>query len=220
MQWSKVVKTVLGVRGGQVAILLLAVAGVYLFGYRGMRFFLVPSASMEPTLYNMDYIVTLRHKAYRPGDVVVLRDPSDPTAYVVKRIVATGGDIVTIAGGALNLNGAYVSEPYVLELPEYELGPIQIAEGEVFVLGDNRNDSEDGHLWEDPDRSVTEIVGKVRFIYFPYHRAGTLDSYPTARPTDADSGRVAADVALRRARGSTARPGREEKRRAIVVDCM
>ena len=219
MQWSKVVKAVLGVRGGQVAILLLAVAGVYLFGYRGMRFFLVPSASMEPTLYNMDYILTLKYKAYRPGDVVVLRDPSDPKAYVVKRIVATGGDVVTIAGGALYLNGAYVSEPYVLELPEYELEPIRIAEGEVFVLGDNRNDSDDGHLWEDPDRPVTDVVGKVRFIYFPYHRAGTFDSYPTPRPADADSHRAAVDVALPTPRTSAARTGQEEKRRAMVVDC-
>ena len=219
MQWSNVVKAVLGVRGGQVAILLLAIAGIYLFGYRGMRFFLVPSASMEPTLYNMDQIVTLKQKAYRPGDVVVLRDPSDPKAYVVKRVVATGGDVVTVAGGALYLNGAYVSEPYVLELPQYELEPIRIAEGEVFVLGDNRNDSDDGHLWQDPDRPVTDIVGKVRFIYFPYRRAGTFDSYPIVGPPDADSRRAAADVTHPSPRTSAARPGQEEKRRAMVVNC-
>jgi len=191
MRCSKVVKAVLGVRGGQVAILLLAVAGVYLFGYRGMRFFLVPSASMEPTLYNMDYIVTLKQKAYRPGDVVVLRDPLDAKGYIVKRIVATGGDVVTVAGGALYLNGAYVSEPYILDLPEYELQPIRVAEGEIFVLGDNRNDSEDAHLWDDPDRPVTDVVGKVCFIYYPYNRAGTFHSYPTPRPDDPDSRRAA-----------------------------
>jgi len=168
------VKTILGARGGQVAILILALCGVYLFAYRGMRFFLVPSASMVPTLLETDQVVTLKEKAYSPGDVVVLRDPAEAGAYLVKRIVATGGDVVTVAGGALYVNGAYVSEPYVLEPPDYEFGPTRVAEGEVFVLGDNRNDSEDSHLWEDPDRNVRDIVGKVRYIYFPYHRAGAF----------------------------------------------
>jgi len=175
---SRFLRASLGKQGGQVGLLLLACLGLYFFAYRGGRFFLVPSASMEPTLLEGDQIVTLRESVYGRGDVVVLRDPEDEKAYIVKRIMAAGGDTILVAGGAVYVNGSYVSEPYILSTPDYEMRTYSVPEGHVFLLGDNRNNSEDSHLWKDKARPVNEIIGKVRFIYFPFNRFGFFQGYP------------------------------------------
>jgi signal peptidase I len=137
---------------------------------------------MEPTLLEGDQIVTLRESAYERGDVVVLRDPEDEKAYIVKRIMAVGGDTILVAGGAVYVNGSYVSEPYILSTPDYEMRTYSVPQGHVFFLGDNRNDSEDSHLWKDKARPVNEIIGKVRFIYFPFNRFGVFQGYPPVTP--------------------------------------
>ena len=157
----------------------ITVGSLYAFGFRNMRFFLVPSTSMEPTLYPSDYLVTLNAPTYRRGDIVVLRDPKDPDSYLVKRIVGIPGDTIAIAAGALFINGKYASEPYIQEPMQAEMGPVKVGEGEYFVLGDNRNQSEDSATW---GRGVpaADIVGKVRFIYNPLSRMGPVASYPLA----------------------------------------
>ncbi|MBI2423152.1 MAG: signal peptidase I [Candidatus Hydrogenedentes bacterium] len=166
-------------RIGNLALLLLALLGVYLFAYRGGRFFLVPSISMEHTLLEGDQIVTLRPAVYRRGDIVVLHDPENPKEdFLVKRITGLGGDSIGVRGGALFLNGTYASEPYIVEPMVYEIAdPIAIPEGEVFIMGDNRNYSEDS---SSTLQTVPEalLVGKVIFIYFPFERMGPVYSYP------------------------------------------
>ena len=168
---------IIGREGGQVAIVLFLLLCIYLFGYRGMRFFLVPSASMENTLLTNDQIVTMNESAYQRGDIIVYRDPVD-NGYNVKRIVALGGDTVEVHSGVLFINEQYVSEPYIYELMEYVIQPpIIIPEGHVFVLGDNRNISDDGHSSRE---AIAEslIIGKVRYIYYPYDRTGKVHNYP------------------------------------------
>lgn len=165
-------------RAGNVAVILFLLGCAYLFGYRHMRFFRIPSASMEPTLQAVDQIVTIASRQYRRGDIVVMRDPAEPGAYMVKRIVGVGGDAVSVERGALFLNGEYASEPYLLEPPFYQLlPPIQVPDDHVFILGDNRNNSSDSH-----DRgesfSTSLIVGRVIYRYYPYDRLGAMSSYP------------------------------------------
>ena len=178
MELPNWVREALGPKGGQIAIIVLAIPVIYLFGFREMRFFLVPSGSMEPTLLTGDHLMTLSEHEYKRGDVVVLEDPEERGAYIVKRIVGVGGDTVTVNGGGLFVNGQYISEPYIQSPPDYSMDPITIPENHVFLLGDNRNNSEDSHAWKDkgldvhPD--VRQIVGKVLFIYYPYDRAGNV----------------------------------------------
>jgi signal peptidase I len=161
-----------------LTILVFAVILIYLFGYRDMRFFLVPSGSMEPSLLPGDRLVTLNKPAYRRGDIVVLREPADETSYLVKRIVAVEGDTVSIRGGALFLNGYYASESYTNEPMKYSLDPpITVGAGEVFILGDNRNHSEDSSLWRRA-YPADRIVGGVVYIYFPFSRAGQVNRFP------------------------------------------
>jgi len=172
------VKTVLfGRQSGYIAFIVLSVPVIYLFGFRHMSFFMVPSASMEPTLMTGDHLITLTARQYRRGDVVVTEDPEEKGAFIVKRIVAVGGDTVAVDGGALYVNGHYVSEPYVKAPPHYLMPPYKLSDGSVFLLGDNRNNSEDAHAWAEKAQPVDNIIGKVRFIYYPYERAGRFTHF-------------------------------------------
>jgi signal peptidase I len=160
------------------ACILICAAGlIYLFGLRGMAFFLVPSRSMEPTFDVNDRIVTLKEKAYRRGDIVVLADPLQE-GFLVKRIVAVGGDTVMAVGGVLVVNKEAQNEPYVKEPMEYSFTqPLRVPEGEVYLLGDNRNNSDDCHLWPGDFSDgvpTADIIGKVRFIYYPFSRTGPV----------------------------------------------
>jgi len=174
-------RSLFGKRAGQTASVLLLGLLLYLFVGRGMRFFLVPSGSMEPGLTRNDHLITLTEREYERGDIVVIEDPEDG-AYFVKRIAAVPKDRVRVYDGALFLNGEYASEPYIAEpmayaFPEPGNPPVVIPPDHVFVLGDNRNASRDSSV-DLVAYPVENIVGKVRYRYFPYDRFGAIDSYP------------------------------------------
>jgi signal peptidase I len=183
-RFKSLFKILTGTTAAYVLIIALSLPLIYLFGFRDMRFFLVPSGSMEPTLFKKDCLITLTRPEYQRGEVVVLHDPLDPEGYLVKRIVAVGGDTVAVSGGALFVNNAYVSEPYVLSPPEYEMSPVRVPPGEILLLGDNRNNSDDSHMWEQKTVPQKEVVGKAILIYYPYARAGMLRSYYAAMATE------------------------------------
>jgi signal peptidase I len=158
-------------------ILLVAPILIYLFTVREMRFFLVPSSSMEPTLAPGDYLLTLAKELYERGDIVVMVDPKDENSFIVKRIVGMPGDRLAIHGGALFINGKYASEPYLPEPMAIEMKEKVVPEGGVFVMGDNRNRSEDSSQWEEALR-IDDIVGIVKLRYLPLDRAGWVKGYP------------------------------------------
>jgi signal peptidase I len=165
-------------RYGNLVLLCLLLPLFYFFVIGGMQFFKVPSSSMENTLMPGDYLLTLKVSEYSHGDIVVLRDTSGAGGHLVKRIVAMEGDQVAAWGGALLVNGRYLSEPYIREPLLYEINPpITVPEGQVFLLGDNRNESDDSHL-SGKGYPVEDIVGKVRYRYLPAARRGPIASYP------------------------------------------
>lgn len=170
-----------------LSIIAFAVVFIYFLTIRDMRFFLVPTKSMEPTIHPREYLVAVNAEQYKRGDVVVLDDPKQPGEYLVKRIVGMPGDRVDIRGGALFINGQYISEPYLREPMDYGLGhSYRVAEGEVFVLGDNRNWSVDSHNWsEDPHArpetkgvALDSVLGRVRLVYLPLRDMRTVPRYP------------------------------------------
>ncbi|HOE65179.1 MAG TPA: signal peptidase I [Candidatus Hydrogenedentes bacterium] len=166
-------------------IIVAAIPILYLSAVRGIGFFLVPSESMEPTFQAGDYILTLREPAYYRGDVVVLHDPVQSGEYLVKRVVGVAGDVVKVDNGALYINGRYASEPYLKEPPFYAMkAEVVVESGRIFVLGDNRNRSDDSSSWTlqttggGPTVSLDSIVGRVRFRYLPFSRMGRISSFP------------------------------------------
>lgn len=167
-------------KAGWIAVAMLAALAVFAFGPLGVRFFLVPSSSMETTLMPGDMIVTMREDALHRGDIVVFRHNGE---YLVKRVAGLPGDEVSVADGALFLNGKYASEPYMREPMGYVIDPpVRVPDGRMLFLGDNRNHSDDSV----PDRKDEgfdfadreSVIGRVVFRYYPYDRMGRIRSYP------------------------------------------
>lgn len=135
--------------------------------------------SMEPGLEEGQRLI-INKAAYffgdpARGDVVVLRPPTNSENYI-KRIIALPGDTVEVSGGAVYINGTRLDEPYIKEPPRYSMQPWLIPEGEYFVLGDNRNISQDSHNgWTVPRE---DIIGKAWLSIWPLGSLGTVDNYP------------------------------------------
>lgn len=170
-------------------ILVVSVPIIYLFTVKGMRFFRVPSSSMEPTLVPPEHFVTLHQDSYARGDVIVIKDPFENGGYLVKRLVGLAGDVLSVNGGALYINGGYASEPYLNETIQYRMAPYTVSEDEIFVLGDNRNESVDCHNWNGGEGGsnlasvphglpADTIVGKVYYVYLPRERMRAVPSFP------------------------------------------
>lgn len=162
--------------GFSTACFVLAViflyAGFHLFHLRQLRFTWVDSASMEPTIMPGDALAQVRAADYRPGDIVSFLSPVDD-ALTTKRLVARGGDTVAVRGGRLLVNGREVPEPYLREpVMVYELAETAVPGGHFFLLGDNRNNSEDSSLWGPVDGERVE--GRIFYRYRPWSRRGPV----------------------------------------------
>ncbi len=131
--------------------------------------FYIPSASMEPTLLINDRIIVnmLIYRFHPPqrGDVIVFRYPLDPSRDFIKRLVAFGGETVEVRNNNLIINGVRIVEPYLPHEVMADYGPFPVPQGSYFVMGDNRNNSDDSRDWGPlPKRN---IIGKAFLIYWP-----------------------------------------------------
>lgn len=139
----------------------------------------VQSISMEPTLHEGQYLIVSKisywlHPPQR-GDVVVL-DPPDHRSVIpyIKRVVGLPGERVEIRDGRVWINGVALNEPYVSGPVLYE-EEFVLDEDEYLVLGDNRNNSSDSHVWGTLPRE--NIVGKTVFRYWPPEKWGIIPHY-------------------------------------------
>lgn len=158
-------KWILGIIG--IVILVGAVLrGVVLQPY------LIPSPSMEPGMAPGDHILVnrLSYRLWAPtrGDVVVFAFPMDLKRTFVKRVIATEGETVELRDNKVFVNGDDIPEPYVKpgDYPPY--GPEKVPEGKVFVLGDNRRESEDSREWGLLPKNY--LLGKAWLVYYPFQR--------------------------------------------------
>lgn len=128
----------------------------------------VDGYSMIPTLQNGEYILVnkLAYKTGEPvrGDIVVFVFPVNPQEDLIKRIIGLPGERVAIHDGIVTIDGVQINEPYIAAAPLYD-GEWVVSEGQLFVLGDNRNESKDSHQWG--LLPVENVVGKAVLIYWP-----------------------------------------------------
>lgn len=122
----------------------------------GIGLYRVPGASMSPTLEPGRIIVLHVGRdavaSIRRGDIVMFVAPHMPEQLWLKRVVAMAGQTVEIRDGLLYIDGRVIEEPFVVparrQMPySRTFGPFRVPAGHVFVLGDNRDDSEDGRFW-------------------------------------------------------------------------
>ena len=135
----------------------------------------VYNVSMQPTLYEGNLLVVnkLAYKLGEPkrGDIIVFHYQGSPTEDYIKRVIGLPGDTVEVSGGVVRVNGQTLTEPYIAALPGYT-GTWKESEGELFVLGDNRNHSSDSHDWGFVNQEW--VVGKAIVVYWPLDRIRIL----------------------------------------------
>lgn len=141
----------------------------------------IPSGSMENTIMTGDRVFGNR-LAYRfgdpeRGDIAIFRYPDDESELYIKRVMGLPGDTIEIKDGLLYLNNSEepIAEPYLKEIPEGDFGPYQVPEGCYFMLGDNRNKSNDSRMWENTYVTRENVLAKAVFRYYPFDKIGRIE---------------------------------------------
>lgn len=109
------------------------------------------------------------------GDIIVFHFPRDPSRDFIKRVIALPGETVEVKSGKVLVNNSALAEPYILQNPAYSKEPVVVPQDNYYVLGDNRNNSSDSHVWGPVP--VGEIVGKAWISYWPRKEWGFIPNY-------------------------------------------
>ena len=112
------------------------------------------------------------------GDVIIFKYPKDPSRDFVKRIIAVPGDFIEIKEGKVFVNDKPIVEDYVLNQPNYFVERQKVPPENYFVLGDNRKNSHDSHVWGNVP--LDNIIGRAWIRYWPIDQWGIIPSGPIA----------------------------------------
>lgn len=154
---------------------------IIVFLYQPVR---VEGTSMVPLISDQERILinklVYRFEPISRGDVVVFWYPLDRTKSFIKRVVGLPGETVEVRWGRVFVDGQQLDEPYVL--PQYldngNYGPIHVASGQYFVMGDHRDSSNDSRMFGTVP--LTYIYGKAVFAYWPMDHFGSISAESTA----------------------------------------
>ncbi|WP_320664229.1 signal peptidase I [Prochlorococcus sp. MIT 1223] len=148
----------------------------------------IPSGSMLPTLQIHDKILIEKirprltlstHNHLDKNTLIVFAPPEalveagyEKNSALIKRVIGLPGDQIEVHEGKLFLNEKLIEEPWVAEPIKYKMGPIIVPEDSLWVLGDNRNNSLDSHIWGPlPERNV---IGTAFLRYWPLGKFGFI----------------------------------------------
>ena len=141
--------------------------------------FIVVGSSMEPNFQWQQRLLINKavyhfHEPER-GDVIVFQPTNNQQAGYLKRIIALPGDTVEVKMRVVYVNDSPLDEPYIKEPPHYTLHLRKVPDNNYFVLGDNRNNSNDSHHgWTVPHQN---IIGKVWLSIWPPSEWGLGANY-------------------------------------------
>ena len=133
----------------------------------------VPTGSMKTTIMPNDRLIAFRlsyiFSEPKRGDIIVFKAPDDENMLYVKRIIGLPGETLNIIDGKVYINDSNEPLPdeYIMEEMLGSFGPYTIPKDSYFMMGDNRNDSQDSRYWENTFLSKDNILGKVIFKYYP-----------------------------------------------------
>lgn len=145
--------------------------------------FQVRGSSMEPTLQDGQYLVISKLSYWvstpRRGDIIVFHPPNGTSDDYIKRIVGLPGEQLRIRGGEVLVDGVPLQEPYVVNQGAYS-GSWELGNDEFFVLGDNRGNSSDSHMWGTLPQE--NLVGKAWLCYWPPEAWGLVNHHTFPEP--------------------------------------
>ena len=148
----------------------------------------IPSGSMLPTLQIQDRILIEKirpkvsrklHKHLPINSIVIFNPPNklieagyDEKAALIKRVVGISGDHIKVQDGSLFRNGLEIDEPWIDEPISYEMNELIVPNNSLWVLGDNRNNSLDSHIWGAlPEEN---LIGTAVLRYWPLKKIGFI----------------------------------------------
>jgi signal peptidase I len=176
-----------------LAVLMVTVIRNFVQNYR------IDGISMEPNFHDGQFLIVNRF-AYCPGiyievplvnqpvlekrwctgvprrgDVVIFEYPRDPSRDFIKRVIGLPGETVEIRQGGVYINGVMMPQPFGPNPGSYSADPIVVGPDEVYVMGDNRNNSSDSHLWGPLKQEM--IIGEALVSYWPPQNWAVVPQY-------------------------------------------
>ena len=150
--------------------LIVAVLTAFIITFAAVAV-VVQGSSMEPALHDGERVLVnklvYRLRPPRRGEIVVFRHRHMPGRMLIKRVIGLPEEQLSISRGLVRVNGAPLMEDYILESSEEDHGPVYVPRGSLFVLGDNRNHSQDSahaHIGAVP---LGNVLGKAFAVYWP-----------------------------------------------------
>lgn len=177
-------KTEPTVQKGRMWEYVKTIAGALLFAVLFTLFvgraFTVEGPSMMPTLHGGERLLvdklTYRFRTPKRGEIIVFRYPAVPNHYFIKRVIGLPGDEVVIRSGRVLINGTPLIESYTNGDVLGQFGTYVVPEDHYFVLGDNRNNSQDSRSSAVGSVPRSLVEGRALFRYWPLNRLTHLGS--------------------------------------------
>lgn len=162
----------------EVALTLIFAVVIFFLLQATVQSFIVVGISMKPSLENGQRILVSKATYYlhepERGDILVFQPPENNQEDYIKRVIALPGDTVEIKENRVYVNGSQLEEDYIKSSPSYTMLEMTIPENRYFVLGDNRNNSNDSHNgWVVPREN---IVGKAWLSIWPPDKWGFVSA--------------------------------------------
>ena len=143
-----------------------------------VELYIVDGPSMKPTLQHEERLVVNKfiYRVRNPekGEILIFKYPRDTSRDFIKRVIATGGDTIEIKEGRVYVNDQLLKEDYILEKTRTEYPKVTIPEGTVFVMGDNRNNSDDSRFADVGFVPLDLIKGKAVVVFWPLDNMQSL----------------------------------------------
>ena len=178
-------------RAARLVISILAIVAIVVGITFLLRLFVfvpyeIPSGSMKETIIPGDMVFSEKISYYMhepvQGDIVTFIDPDDPNRTLIKRVIATEGQVVDLQNGSVYVDGVKLDEPYTLGKESWPIVPTApgvevdfpyvVPEDCLWLMGDNRTSSQDSRYFGAVP--VSSVTGRAALVYWPLNHFGTL----------------------------------------------
>jgi signal peptidase I len=139
----------------------------------------IPSSSMYNTLHINDLVIGTRfnRKDIHRYDIMVFTPPDKQDSYFIKRVIGLPGETIIVKKGNVYADGKKLKKSFVRSMNDTSGdGIYKVPEGCYFMMGDNRDDSNDSRFWIHKFVPIDNFACKAQYIAFPFNRAGSLKS--------------------------------------------
>ena len=166
----------------EIAITVVLALVIFFMARTTIQTYEVFMTSMEPNFTEGDRVVVNKAVYWwgepKRGDVIIFEEPNGSEEDFIKRVIGLPGDIVEIRNRTVFINGVKMNEPYIISAPNYTMAPTTVPEDSYFVLGDNRNYSNDSHngWFVEEDK----IHGKAWLVTWPPENWEVVPAYKLA----------------------------------------